>query len=76
MSSIITNKREQIEEELEISGQKIVDDFFSNLKSVEGVDPEIADILLRLHKENTFSDTKIYNALAELKKEKLASGEN
>lgn len=53
------------------SGKEILDEFFTNLKEIEGIDPKIADVLIELYKNNKFTEKQISNALLALREEKI-----
>lgn len=57
------------------SGKEILDDFFGDIKSLTGVDKEIAEKVLELYKAGKLTSTNISNALAKLREEN-ASGKN
>lgn len=57
------------------SGKEILDDFFGNIKSLTGVDKEIAEKILELYKAGKLTSTNISNALVKLREEN-ASGKN
>jgi len=52
------------------SGKEIVDDFFSEIRSLKNIDKNVVDILEELHKEDKISDTNIINRLDELREKK------
>jgi len=52
------------------SGKEIVDDFFSEIRSLKNINKDIVDILEELHKEDKISDTNIINRLDELREKK------
>jgi hypothetical protein len=57
------------------SGKEILDDFFGNIKSLTGVDKEIAEKIIALYKAGKLTSTNISNALVKLREEN-ASGKN
>jgi hypothetical protein len=55
------------------SGKEILDDFFGNIKNLPGVDKNVADILLELHKAGKLTNINISNALVALREENASS---
>ena len=53
------------------SGKDVIDEFFSEILNVEGVDQKTAEKLVDLYGENKLTDSNIQNALDELKREAL-----
>lgn len=53
------------------SGKDVIEEFFSEIPNIEGVDKKIADKLLELFRENKFTDSNIQNALEELKQTEI-----
>lgn len=49
------------------SGKEIMDEFFAELESLEGVDEDIANELASLYNSNKLSERNIINALNELR---------
>lgn len=50
------------------SGKEMLDEFFSNIKSIEGVDESIAGMIQELYQQGKLStDTHIKQALQKLK---------
>lgn len=49
------------------SGKEILDVFFENIGKLEKVDPEIANMLTRLYKEDKLTDTNVKNELQALR---------
>jgi len=52
------------------SGKEVLEDFFSNIESIDGVDKEIAEALSTLYVMEKFTDRNVVNALIDLRKEK------
>lgn len=52
------------------SGKEVLEDFFSNIESIDGVDKEIAEVLSTLYVMDKFTDRNVVNALIDLRKEK------
>lgn len=53
------------------SGKDVIDEFFAEILNVEGVDQKTVEKLVELYSENKLTDSKIQNALEELKQEAL-----
>jgi hypothetical protein len=51
------------------SGKEVLEDFFSNIESIDGVDKEIAEALSTLYVMDKFTDRNVVNALIDLRKE-------
>lgn len=53
------------------SGKDVIDEFFSEILNVEGVDQKTVEKLVELYSEGKLTDSKIQNALEELKQDAL-----
>ncbi|MBK8945399.1 MAG: hypothetical protein IPM32_09035 [Ignavibacteriae bacterium] len=49
------------------SGKEILDEFFNDLKEIQGVDSTVANALYDLYNEDKFSDANVKNKLQELR---------
>lgn len=49
------------------SGQEILDDFFSQVTDINGVDQKIANIVLRLYQNGKLTNTNLSNELSNLR---------
>ena len=49
------------------SGKEIIDDFFKDIESIEGVDREIVSALTELYNENKLSKINIESKLEEMR---------
>jgi hypothetical protein len=49
------------------SGQKILDEFFDAIESIEEVDPKISKMISDLYKEGTLTEARIKNELQQLR---------
>jgi len=49
------------------SGKEILDEFFENVDKIENVDQEIAQMLVRLYKDNKLTDINVKNELQTLR---------
>lgn len=45
------------------SGQEILDDFFSQIKNINNIDQNVADVVLRLYREGKLTNTNLSNEL-------------
>lgn len=52
------------------SGQEILDEFFSQIGNIEGVDRDIAQTVLRLYQEDKLTNTNLSNELDKIRGEK------
>lgn len=53
------------------SGKDVIDEFFSEILNVEGVDQKTVEKLVELYSKGKLTDSKIQNALEELKQDAL-----
>jgi hypothetical protein len=49
------------------TGKEIVDTFFQNISSIDGVDVEISNALIELYNNGKFTDTNVINKIRELR---------
>ena len=49
------------------SGQKILDDFFLTIQSIEGVDPKISQLFSQLYKDDSLTEKAIKSGLEQLR---------
>ena len=54
------------------SGQEVLDEFFTEIASIEGVDQDVANIAENLYREGKLTDTNLSNELARIKEEKTS----
>lgn len=54
------------------SGQEVLDEFFTEIASIEGVDQDVANIVINLYREGKLSDTNLSNELARIREEKIS----
>jgi hypothetical protein len=52
------------------SGQEILDDFFDDLMTIDGVDRDIAEMIVRLYKDGKLTNTNITNELERMREQK------
>jgi len=53
------------------SGREVIDEFFAEIRSLEGVDEKTIEKLISLHGENKLTDTNVQNAMDELLREEF-----
>jgi len=53
------------------SGRELLDEFFTTITDIEGVDREIADIVKNLYLEGKLTDKSLSNELERVRKEWL-----
>ncbi len=53
------------------SGKEVISEFFAEIKTLKGVDENIAEKLISLHNEGKLTDTNIQNAMEQLLQEEL-----
>ena len=49
------------------SGKEILDDFFTNISKIEGIDNDLAKSLADLYQQGKLTDTNVKNALQNLR---------
>jgi len=52
------------------SGQEILDEFFSQIMSIDGVDKEVAEVILKLYKDGKLTNTNLSNELSSIRERK------
>ncbi|MDP3111542.1 MAG: hypothetical protein Q8M71_05520 [Thermodesulfovibrionales bacterium] len=52
------------------SGQEILDEFFSKITGIDGVDKEVAEIVLKLYKDGKLTNTNLSNELSSIRDRK------
>ena len=52
------------------SGQEILDEFFSQIIDIEGVDQDVAKTIIKLYQEGKLTNTNITNELQKLREQK------
>jgi hypothetical protein len=57
------------------SGKQVIDEFFAEIMSIEGVDKKTVEKLTTLHSEGKLTDTNIQNAMGQLLQEELDATE-
>lgn len=51
------------------SGPEILREFFMNMEKLEGVDPQVAQVVKRLHEDGNLTNVNIANELQRLREE-------
>ncbi len=54
------------------SGQEVLEEFFTEIASMDGIDNDVADIVISLYREGKLSDTNLFNKLARIRGEKTS----
>ena len=54
------------------TGKDVIDEFFSEILNIEGIDIATTEKLIELYSEGRFTDSNITNTLDELRKNALA----
>jgi len=54
------------------SGQEVLDEFFTEIASMEGVDQDVANIVENLYREGKLTDTNLSNELARIREGKTS----
>ncbi len=54
------------------SGQEVLDEFFTEIASIEGVDQDVTNIVISLYRDGKLSDTNLSNELARIREEKTS----
>jgi len=53
------------------SGHEILDDFFSQITSIDGVDQEVANTVLKLYQDGKLTNTNLSNELSNLREKPI-----
>jgi hypothetical protein len=54
------------------SGQEILDEFFAEMANIEGVDKDVANVVINLYHEGRLTNTNLSNELTRIREEKLS----
>lgn len=54
------------------SGQEILEEFFTEIASIEGIDQDVPNIVINLYREGKLTDTNLSNELARIREEKTS----
>ncbi|PIV40481.1 MAG: hypothetical protein COZ31_10185 [Nitrospirae bacterium CG_4_10_14_3_um_filter_44_29] len=52
------------------SGQEILDEFISQIANIEGVDQDVAEIILKLYQDGKLTNTNLTNELGKTREKK------
>jgi len=52
------------------SGQEILDEFFSHIIDIEGVDQDVAKIIVKLYQEDKLTNINISNELSRVREKR------
>ncbi len=52
------------------SGQEILDEFFSQITNIDGVDKDVAESVLKLYKDGKLTNTNLSNELSRIRDKK------
>jgi len=52
------------------SGQEILDDFFSQIMNIDGMDKDVAEAVLKLYKDGKLTNTNLSNVLSSIRDKK------
>jgi len=52
------------------SGQEILNEFFSQIMNIDGVDKKVANVVLRLYQEGKLTNTNLSNDLSTIREKK------
>ncbi|MBE0427408.1 MAG: hypothetical protein IBX72_12300 [Nitrospirae bacterium] len=52
------------------SGQEILDEFFSHITDIEGVDHEVVTVILKLYQEGKLTNINISNELSRIREKR------
>lgn len=53
------------------SGQEILDEFFSHITDIEGVDQEVVETITKLYQEGKLTNINISNKLSGIREKRL-----
>jgi len=54
------------------SGQEVLEEFFAEIASIDGIDNDVANIVINLYRDGKLSDTNLSNELARIREEKTS----
>jgi len=54
------------------SGQEILDEFFTEIANIDGIENDVANIVINLYREGKLSDTNLSNELTRIRGEKTS----
>ena len=54
------------------SGQEVLDEFFTEIAGMDGMDNDVANIVINLYREGKLTDTNLSNELTRIRGEKTS----
>ena len=54
------------------SGQEVLEEFFTEMAGMDGIDNDMANIVINLYREEKLTDTNLSNELARIRGEKTS----
>ena len=54
------------------SGQEVLEEFFTEIASMDGIDNDVANIVINLYRDEKLTDTNLSNELARIREEKTS----
>ncbi len=54
------------------SGQEVLEEFFTEIASMDGIDNDVANIVINLYRDEKLTDTNLSNELARVREEKTS----
>jgi len=54
------------------SGQQVLEEFFTEIASMDGIDNDVANIVINLYRDGKLTDTNLSNELARIREEKTS----
>jgi len=54
------------------SGQEVLEEFFAEIASIDGIDNDVANIVINLYRDGKLTDTNLSNELARIRQEKTS----
>jgi len=54
------------------SGQEILEEFFMGIANIDGIDNDVANIVINLYRDGKLTDTNLSNELARIRQEKTS----
>ncbi len=54
------------------SGQEVLEEFFTEIASMDGIDNDVANIVINLYRDEKLTDTNLSNELARIRGEKTS----
>jgi len=54
------------------SGQQVLEEFFTEIANIDGIDNDVANIVINLYRDGKLTDTNLSNELARIREEKTS----